>query len=331
VPSLLADVVEPFLALAAGAHRRRTIVAGGGLAFAAALLVVAGAPSYMVLLAGFLLLYPASGAFVSLSQATLMDLEPERRERNMARWVLAGSVGVVAGPLAVAGAAGAGLGWRPVFVGLALASVPLALRSRMSTALPGAGGPSGMRGGLGAVLAALRRGAVVRWLVLVHVTDLMGDVLAGFLAVYFVDVVGATLPQAALAVVVWTVAGLAGDALLVVVLARMGGVRYLRITALVAAVAFPGLLLVPGLTPKLVVLAVLGVLHAGWYAIPQGRLYDELPEQSGVALALSNVTGLASGLLPLVIGVAAEHVGLGGALWLCMAAPVALLVGLPRR
>ena len=41
---------------------------GGGLAFAAALMLAAVAPSFWVLLAAFALLYPASGAFVSLSR-----------------------------------------------------------------------------------------------------------------------------------------------------------------------------------------------------------------------------------------------------------------------
>lgn len=34
----------------------------------------------------FILFYPASGAFVNLSQATLMDSETDRHEQNMARW-----------------------------------------------------------------------------------------------------------------------------------------------------------------------------------------------------------------------------------------------------
>ena len=49
--------------------------------------------------------------FVSLSQASLMDTSPDRHDQNMARWTLAGSLGVVAGPLLLAGAAFFGSGW----------------------------------------------------------------------------------------------------------------------------------------------------------------------------------------------------------------------------
>ena len=65
--------------------------------FAVALLLTALSRDFGLLLVSFVLFYPASGAFVSLSQATLMDLQPSRREQNMARWTLAGSIGVVAG------------------------------------------------------------------------------------------------------------------------------------------------------------------------------------------------------------------------------------------
>jgi FSR family fosmidomycin resistance protein-like MFS transporter len=50
-----------------------------------------------------------------------MDLDPDRHEQNMMRWVLVGSVGVVAGSLALGAAAALGLGWRglyAVFAGL---------------------------------------------------------------------------------------------------------------------------------------------------------------------------------------------------------------------
>ena len=86
------------LGVVAVTWRRRALVLAGGAGFALALALAAGAPSFWVLLVAFSLLYPASGAFVSLSQASLMDLEPERREHNMARWTLAGAVGAVAGP-----------------------------------------------------------------------------------------------------------------------------------------------------------------------------------------------------------------------------------------
>ncbi|MDT5269843.1 MAG: transporter, family, fosmidomycin resistance protein [Acidobacteriota bacterium] len=65
--------------------------------------------------------------------------------------------------------------------------------------------------GLRGALHALRRRAVLRWLVLLQLGDFTYDILRGFLALYFVDVVGAGSAGAALAVAVWTCVGLAGS------------------------------------------------------------------------------------------------------------------------
>ncbi|HEV2762031.1 MAG TPA: MFS transporter, partial [Pyrinomonadaceae bacterium] len=112
LPGLFANLVEPFIGILGDVWRRRALVVGGGVVFAASTLLVSVSQGFWLLLVAFMALNPAGGAFVGLSQATLMDAEPLRREQNMARWTLAGSLGNAAGPLAVAAAIGAGLGWR---------------------------------------------------------------------------------------------------------------------------------------------------------------------------------------------------------------------------
>jgi FSR family fosmidomycin resistance protein-like MFS transporter len=166
---------------------------------------------------------------------------------------------------------------------------------------------------------------VLRWLFLVEVTNLMGDVLLGYIALYFVDEAGLSPVAAGAVVVGWTLAGLAGDALLLPILARVSGLRYLRVTAVLAAIAYPALLLVPDPGLKIALLAAVGLLHAGWYAVPQGRLFSELGESSGTAIAISSAGAAAGSLLPLAIGVVAERWGLGVALWIPLLAPLALL------
>lgn len=107
--------------------------------------------------------------------------------------------------------------------------------------------------------------------------------------------------------------------------------RYLRLSALGALALYPAFLLVPGVPTKLVLLAALGVVTAGWYSIPKARLYDALGPQSGAAMAFGSVAGLIGGVFPLAIGVVASKFGLGAAMWLLIAAPVALLLFVPRR
>jgi FSR family fosmidomycin resistance protein-like MFS transporter len=122
------------------------------------------------LLISFIIFYPASGAFVSLSQATLMDTDPARHEQNMARWTFAGSLGVVAGPIALGAAAMLGLGWRGLFLVFAgLTLIPLAMVYRLRSAIGQQGSDrTDFKAGLVNALRALRRGEVLRWLTLLQ-------------------------------------------------------------------------------------------------------------------------------------------------------------------
>ncbi len=99
LPGVVSSLVEPFLGILGDVWKRNVLILGGGTLFALALLLTALSQGFPVLLTSFILFYPASGAFVSLSQATLMDTDTARHEQNMARWTLAGSLGVVAGSL----------------------------------------------------------------------------------------------------------------------------------------------------------------------------------------------------------------------------------------
>jgi len=332
VPAMVSSVVEPFLGVLGDAWKRRALVLGGGVLFCLSLLLTSVSHSFALLLLSFILFYPASGAFVSLSQATLMDVDPARHEHNMARWTLAGSLGVVAGPLVLGAAVILEAGWRALFAGFAaLALVLLVLTSRFHF---GNGRTEeeavDLKTAFAGVWRALKRGAVLRWLVLLQCSDLMLDVLLGYLALYFVDVVGVTVGQAATAVAVWTGVGLLGDVLLIPLLERAPGLRYLRLSAAVKLVLFPAFLLVPAFGVKLALLGLLGLFNAGWYAILKAQLYSAMPGQSGTSMAVDNIFGFVGALIPWGLGLIAGRFGLQATLWLLLLGPLALLIGLPR-
>jgi FSR family fosmidomycin resistance protein-like MFS transporter len=280
------------------------------------------------------LFYPASGSFVSLSQATLMDIEPTRHEQNMARWTLAGSVGNVFGPLALAAAVALNQSWRSVFLILAVLTVLLVgilwkYPSITLTASSQVKQPiQSFNDGIYQAINALKRRNVLRWLTLLQFSDLMLDVLRGFLALYFVDVVGASNTQASFAITVWLGFGLLGDFLLIPLLERVQGLAYLRLSAMIVLCLYPAFLAVPNLNVKLIVLGFLGFLNAGWYSILQGRLYTAMPGQSGIVMTLNNLAGFVGGLVPFVLGWVAQQYGLQPTMWMLLAAPIALLVGL---
>ncbi len=338
IPAIVANLVEPPLGILGDTDRRRIIVLAGGVAFAASALLAAVSRSFWPLLLSFAMFFPASGAFVSLSQAALMDWAPGRREQNMTRWELAGGIGAALGPLALAGAMAIGGSWRALYIASAALAAALTLRagafpfSRPAAPVDhrGTAGPVAFLQGLRGAWHALRSREVLRWLALLEASDLMLDVLFGFLALYLVDVAGFAPGSAALAVTLWTVTGLVGDLAVIRLLDRVSGISYLRWSAALVIPLFAAFLLAPGFALKLLALAALGLGRAGWYAVLKAQFYAAMPGQSGAAMAVSSATGFVGGLLPLALGAVAQLAGLNVAMWLLLAGPVALLAGLPR-
>jgi len=336
LPGLLASFIEPFIGILGDIWKRRALILGGGAFFVLALILTATSQNFALLLLSFILFYPSSGAFVSLSQASLMDSAPERHEQNMARWTFAGSLGIVTGPLLLSGFLVLGLGWRPVFLLLGfISSLVLFFATRH---IPQAGKSSAglphfrdIFDGLRQAFRSLRNRQVLRWLVLLEFSDLMLDVFYGFLALYFVDVAGFSAGGAALAVAVWTGVGLLGDFLLIPLIERVRGLDYLRWSVVLELILFPCFLLAPQPWLKLLAVGLMGFFNTGWYAILRANLYSSMPGQSGTVMALDNVSGFFGKLLPLGIGLAAQAFGLQWAMWLLLAGPIALLIGLPRE
>ena len=335
IPGVLSSFIEPVLGILGDIGYRRLLMIGGGLVFAASLALVSISQGFVILLVAWIVFFPASGAFVTLSQASLMDVDPARREQNMARWEFVGSVANVIGPLALTAAIALGLGWRGAFLAIAALAIPaVAAAGRV----PIAGerrrprqDESAFREGVRAAVNAAKQFHITKWFILLAASDLMLDVFKGFLALYMVDVVGLSESGAALTLAVWIAAGLFGDLLLIPLLERVRGLTYLRFSVVAVLVLYPTFLVAPSFELKLIAAGLLGFANAGWYSILQGHAYTSMPGRSGTVMSLGNVFGIAGYLLPLGLGVAASAWGLDTAMWLLLAGPLALLAGLPRR
>ncbi len=351
MPLLVGGLLSLPIGLVAGAGRaRKRMVLAGGVVLAGSLVAVAFAHTFLTLLVALIAFFPASGAFVGLTQAALMDAEPGRQQQSMAAWNLSGSAGAVAGPLLLAAVLLIGGTWRwaylllagaaAVAVGIAAAGGParftVAVRAEDAESVEDAeraedsDGPTPTwREALGAV----RDAEVARWLVLLQVIDLMLDVLTGYLGIYLVDVVHASPAEAAAGVAVRLGAGLAGDALFVAVARRVSGRMALRVSAAAAAVLYPAFLMLPWLGARLAVLAGLSIATACWYPVAKAELYGCLPGQSGIAMFWSDAAGLAGAIGPLAVGLIAQQAGLSWALACLAVAPfiVLALVARPAR
>ena len=337
LPGIIASFIEPFIGILGDVWKRRALILAGGIFFAVSLFITSISKSFLLLLVSFIIFYPSSGAFVSLSQASLMDSDTVRHEQNMARWTFAGSVGVLAGPLLLGLFVYFGLGWRGTYAFLASFSalcLLAAFRFVPSDKNPSVQLPSValVLDGFRAAFSALRRRDVWRWLLLLEFADLMMDVLFSYLALYFVDVARVTETQAGIAVTVWLGMGLITDFLFIPFVDRQrDSIRFLRITALMESFAFAVFLIIPGFMFKIIFVIVVNLFNTGWYPILQGRLYSSLPGQSASIMAIGAVTAPIAKFFPFAIGLLADQVGLQNAMWMLLLGPLALILGLPRR
>jgi len=85
-------VLEPAVLLLGDTPLRGRLILAGGLLLGIAFLLVGGADRFPVLLLALTVAYPASGAFVGLTQATMIERHPARESEVMARWTAAGTL-----------------------------------------------------------------------------------------------------------------------------------------------------------------------------------------------------------------------------------------------
>ena len=337
LPGAVSTLVEPAIMLLGDTYLRKGLIVGGGLAVLAALALMASAGGFPALLLAFLIAFPASGAFVALSQATLVDLNPGREAQAMARWTVFGSTGNLAGPLLLAAGFALSLGWRwsyALLAFLASALVAAVWRARFPAQASGqaAAGPEGRPAPtqlLADLSAALKNRHLLRWTVLLQCSDLLLDVFTGYVTVYFTDVAGFSAAQAGLVLGALMVSSLLADLALIPLLERVPGRRLVRTSAWIAMLLFSAWLLAPW--PAAKVALAMGVRFAtiGWYQVLSGEAYASAPGKSGTVMALGSLAGLAGGAAAWLVGWVAGQVGLPAAMWLLLAGPLSLALWLP--
>jgi len=341
LPHLVNILIEPFLMLLGDTALRKWLVVGGGVCLALSLLLAAAAPGFGWLLLAAVLWFPASGAFVTLAQATLMDLNPGRESQMMARWVLSGSLANLAGPLFIAGLFALGFSWRTSFIiqaCLVLGLTVWAAKMKFPRSQPaGIENSTSLGAALKAEIDRLRAGvkealtcwSLLRWIILLQLSDLMMDIYTSYTALYFTDVVGMSEARTSLLLSLFMCASLASDVVVVYLLERYPGRRIVRFSAALVAVLYPLWLLsvAPGWKIALIMLVKLFTL--GWYTILMGEAYAALPERKGTVLAIVSLAGVFGGLLPWLVGWLAGRMGLQTAMWLLWLGPLSLLLFVP--
>ena len=336
LPAIINTVIEPMLMLLGDTRYRKQIILAGGFVIVISLVAIASTQSFVVVLLGMIIGYPASGAFVSLSQATLMDLNPGREPQMMARWTVSGSVANLIGPLMLAAGFALGFGWRWAFFGMSILCLILVGMTWLRQFPHSLGteviskSSSQLKKLLAGLWEALRNPSLMRWLVLLQFSDLLLDVLTGYLPLYFTDVTGMTITQASLMMSILMLVGLISNIVLIPMLERFPGRKLVRISAAVTGILYAAWLLAPWFWAKIGLIILIKLVTLGWYEVLQGESFATIPGRSGTVMATDSIMGLLGGGIAFFIGWVAAQVGLPAAMWLLLAGPICLVLFVPN-
>ncbi|MYT32544.1 MFS transporter [Streptomyces sp. MspMP-M5] len=325
VTGLVAAVAAPVLTLLIGRRDRRAVLAVLMGTLTVANLLAAYAPNVLVLLVARVLVGLGMGGVWAIASGLAVRLVPERRVAAATSLIFSGVaaasvLGVPAGALV-----GELAGWRASFVVMAgvCAAVGVALRVLLPP-LPAAGAVR-----LGGVLGLLRRPAVRTGLLVVAL------LVAGHFAAYtyvrpvLEEVAGARPGQIGTVLLVFGVAGLAGN-----FVSGAGAARSPRATLLgICAVLAAAVLLVPpmgraaGVLGAAALVAVWGLAYGGVSVGTQTWLMAAAPDAREAASALFVAVfngAIATGAL--AGGQAADGWGTGGVIALGGALAVGALL-----
>jgi predicted MFS family arabinose efflux permease len=302
---------------------RRALGAGGAFVFALCMFVFASGRSFAVLAIASFVWGAASDAFIHPTQLALAELAGDELDGTLARTNLLGSVGELLGPLTLASAAGAGLGWRPVFaVGgvLMLAYTAWLTAQRLPPPRPDGSTPWSV------VRAVARDVRVLRLAAIWALSAVLELPYLGFLIANLEESRGVSAAVATLVVISVVAGGVATYAALAFVSRQFSERSRIVVASLGLLVTTVLMLAAPWTLAVGVVGIGFGAATALLWVALQSMTFRLRPGQVGTTQAV--ISGLATVgiVIPPLIGVAADRLGLGAAMWLFALAPAAIML-----
>ena len=299
---------------------------------ATALLAAAAAPSYPVLLAALALYGPGSGLGTGLAESALAAADPARREAALARWNLAGTIGDLLAPAALAAAVALGLGWRGALAAVAALTVLHAIAlARTPQPAAGAGPDEEEVPGAGTALGAAIRAAVgapalLGWTVATALCSFLDEVLVSFGALWLDAQLGASPAERAAVFVAWEVGAIAGSVALERLVHRAAPRTLLLGAGLGSLASYVAWLAAPGWQASAAAAAVSGLFTAAHYPLLKARAFAALPGRPELVQAVGSAVGALDLAIPVAVGLVADRAGLLAAMALLAAQPVGVVV-----
>ena len=301
---------------------RRVLAAIGGVGYGAGLFLFAAAGDFWTLFAAVCVMGTLGDLLVTAGEVSLVEIAGDNAEPALARANLLAAVGDLVGPALLAAALWSGLGWRAAFwvagammlaygVVLALQELPRPVRDEDE--------PSAF----GALMSVVRDRRVIVAGLLVAVIVAFDDTFIGFAVAFLITDHDLSPALATVA----TGAGLTGGVAAAAWASRTSGRRVSLRTcsfALLAGVVL--LVLVPNTVTAAIATALVGAAVNLAWIILQARYMTLRPGQAGATSSVAEAVAQIGVTTPLALGLLADHVGLGPAMWLYVAVAVVFVL-----
>jgi MFS family permease len=328
IPGAIALVVEPIVFLLSDRYPRKWFVTGGLALMAVGAVASALAPDPITLSLAIGVWWIAIGVASSLAQATLVDRDPERRARTLARWTLASLGGDLLAPAVLAAFAALALSWRDAFllVGAVLALAALAMLPQPGHAFATGESEDDEESLWTSFRAALRDRVLLLWLFGCALCDLLDEILVVFASLHARHELGADPTDQAILLGAFMLGGAIGLVALDRLLIRYSEQRLLLLSALACAASYAGWLLADDIAVAVVLAFPVGATSAPLYPLAAARAYARFPGRSGLVLAAQHLFTPLGLALPFLLGLVADHAGTFVALALLGVQPLGLVV-----
>jgi predicted MFS family arabinose efflux permease len=329
-------ILDPILSLLSDRSSKRRWILAGFLGLVVGFALAGSVHNIVLLLAAFVLIFPADSTAVGLSEAALIDIAPNESVRTMTRWTLLSSIGDLLSPLAVTVILATGLGWS----GLCWIAVGLWLACALITWSQHFPSPTHMLADsedapsesmLMSLRKALRDPLLLRWGALSILPTMLDEVFLTFAILYLRDVLHANGLVIGLTIGIQMIGTISGLVIVERLVGRIAPRRLLTCYALLTLIAVVGFLSIRSTLFAPFWLFLIGFGASGLYPIAKAEAYARQPGRSGIVRAIINLGAPFEVALPAITGLIAARFGLLASLGFLGLAPLLILILMPRR
>ena len=341
--ALASTLLDPFINLLSDRYSKRYWILCGFLLLGACFALLAYTRNFALMVCAFALLYVANSAAVGLSEAALIDQNPQESTRTMTRWTIMGNIGDLLGPIIVPFIIILPTGWSTLcWIGCILwfamaGIVGLQHFPQMTEAMKDtednseeADEPSVKL--LDGLREALPDRAMIRWSILSLLPTMLDEIFIVYATFYLRDIISVNTGMIGILLAMHMLGAFLGLFVLErVLLQRIAPEQLLTWFALLVIASMFGFLTLRSPLWAGLTLFLLGSGIVGLYPIATAQAYKQFPGRSGTVRAVMSLGAPFEVVLPYITGFVASRFGIVASLCFLGTAPLLILLLKPYR